>query len=445
MKKVLSVCISILMLILSCFTNVYAEGGSDAYLFDEGNCGQYIYWFYTYATKNFEVTGNGAMENYDSVGNIKRDYERYINEIKTVVIDDGITSIGSNAFYSCKSLESIQFPNTLNRIGDNAFRDCKMLNYIEMPKNVDYIGTDAFSGISNLTVKCDKGSYADNYSLYPSGTVILYYGDASNNVALKVNESILNTNHQTAGYVMINYGKPETDSGADDAFGRLLQYNNSLSFECERGGDRVHIVSGNAECIFDNFVQNSYNIKDVVNALDKADTAEYSVDEGYGDYSLGENQNYVTITNDTYSLEICYSNNILTKSDYVRITFKEYTPQISVILDGNTLSFEQQPTIIEGVSGGRVMVPLRDIFEAMGANVKWNSENKTITAVKGKITVQMTIGSNVMTKNGVKITLDVPAQLVSGYTMIPVRAIAEAFGSDVDWDANKKIVTIDTF
>jgi hypothetical protein len=422
MQKVLSVCMSIIMLVLCCFTNVYAEGGSDAYLFDNGNCGKTAYWFYTYATKNFEVNGNGAMQNYGSVGNSKRDYEIYISDIKTVVIDYGITSIG-----------------------DNAFRDCKSLNYIEIPKSVDYIGTDAFSGISSLTVKCEKSSYADNYSLYPSGTVILYYGGTSTNVTLKVNESVLNTNHQTAGYVMLNYGKPESDSGADDAFGRLLQYNNSLSFECERGGDKVHIVSGNAECIFDNFVQNSYDIKDVVNALDKTNTAEYSVDEGYGDYSLGENQNYVTITNDTYSLEICYSNNILTKSDYVRIIFKEYTPQISVILDGNTLSFEQQPTIIKGISGGRVMVPLRDIFEAMGANVKWNSENKTITAVKGKITVQMTIGSNVMTKNGVKITLDVPAQLVSGYTMIPVRAIAEAFGSDVDWDANKKIVTIDTF
>jgi hypothetical protein len=118
--------------------------------------------------------------------------------------------------------------------------------------------------------------------------------------------------------------------------------------------------------------------------------------------------------------------------------------EISVILDGNTLSFEQQPTIIKGISGGRVMVPLRDIFEAMGANVKWNSENKTITAVKGEITVQMTIDSNVMTKNGVKITLDVPAQLVSGYTMIPVRAIAEAFGSNVDWNSTSKIVNIDT-
>jgi hypothetical protein len=97
MQKVLSICMSIIMLVLCCFTNVYAEGGSDAYLFDNGNCGKTAYWFYTYATKNFEVNGNGAMQNYDSVGNSKRDYEIYISDIKTVVIDYGITSIGDNS------------------------------------------------------------------------------------------------------------------------------------------------------------------------------------------------------------------------------------------------------------------------------------------------------------------------------------------------------------
>ena len=113
-------------------------------------------------------------------------------------------------------------------------------------------------------------------------------------------------------------------------------------------------------------------------------------------------------------------------------------PDISVLLNGNSLSFEQPPVII----GGRTLVPLRAIFEAMNATVDWNQNTQTVTSTRGNITIKLTIGENTLYKNGQPVTLDVPAQLISDYTMIPVRAVAEAFGADVKWDGDSRIVTI---
>lgn len=527
MKKILSVFVSVLLLVSSFFSVIaYAEGGSDADLFNNGNCGQTAYWFYVYNTQEFEVTGDGNMQNYD-LGSLKKDYEMYTDKIKTVCIDNGITSIGSNAFYSCENLESVQLPDSLTRIERGAFQYCKSLNNISIPPSVNYIGNDAFYGISPLTVYCLEGSYADNYALYPQGTVITYYTD--NSVGLKIKDSILSAKHQTCEYIFANYGTPNIDTGIDDFWGRTLNYNNSLFFSCEpmNKTNRIYSVLGTAECIFDNFDKESYDIYGVVNAFDEEGSAQYLTDSGKGDYSLGENQQYVFITNEDYNLEITYNNGEVTKNNIIRITFKsdkaplsaaiQYVnnkyakdgffaddyyayifeenrdyylvfvksykltyipavvmqkgtnkvlydtavqdyyggmleqflenidttkdinePEISVILDGKRLSFEQPPVIIDG----RVLVPLRDIFEAMGAHVQWNSTDRSITAAKGEITIKMLIDSNILSKNDVDISLDVPARLISGYTMIPVRAISEAFGSDVTWDNEEKTVII---
>ncbi len=91
---------------------------------------------------------------------------------------------------------------------------------------------------------------------------------------------------------------------------------------------------------------------------------------------------------------------------------------------------------------GRTMVPLRAIFEALGATVEWDDATQTVTAIKGDIIIKLQIDSNVLNKNDEAITLDVPAQLLDGRTMVPARAVAEAFGSQVGWDDTTQTVTI---
>ena len=90
----------------------------------------------------------------------------------------------------------------------------------------------------------------------------------------------------------------------------------------------------------------------------------------------------------------------------------------------------------------RTMVPLRAIFEALGASVEWDDATKTVTSVKGDTTVKLTIGKAAITVNGADKALDVPAQIVDSRTLVPVRAIAESFGCEVGWDDATKTVTI---
>ncbi|MBQ8301800.1 MAG: copper amine oxidase N-terminal domain-containing protein [Clostridia bacterium] len=111
---------------------------------------------------------------------------------------------------------------------------------------------------------------------------------------------------------------------------------------------------------------------------------------------------------------------------------------VKVILDGTELTFDVPPQIIEG----RTLVPLRVIFEALGADVTWEGETQTVTATKGDATIQMIIGSSAMYIDDESITLDVPPQIIDGRTLVPARAVAESFGAEVEWDGENRIVTI---
>lgn len=113
---------------------------------------------------------------------------------------------------------------------------------------------------------------------------------------------------------------------------------------------------------------------------------------------------------------------------------------IKVLLNGRELSFDVPPQII----GDRTMVPLRVIFEELGADVEWNGEKQTVTAKTDSTEVVMTIGSRIMTVNSKIITLDVPPQIMDDSTLVPVRAVSESFGADVDWDQDSYTVIIET-
>ena len=90
----------------------------------------------------------------------------------------------------------------------------------------------------------------------------------------------------------------------------------------------------------------------------------------------------------------------------------------------------------------RTMGPLRAIFEALGATVDWEEATQTVTSTKGDLTIKLTIGSNKLYRGDEEVTLDVPAQVVNDRTLVPVRAISESFGCQVDWDEATQTVTI---
>ncbi len=115
---------------------------------------------------------------------------------------------------------------------------------------------------------------------------------------------------------------------------------------------------------------------------------------------------------------------------------------IKVTLNGAEVDVASygQPPVIEN---GRTLVPLRAIFEALGATVDWDQATKTVTSSMGSTNIELTIGADTMYVNGDAKALDVPGKITdAGRTLVPVRAVAEAYGVDVQWDAATRTVIL---
>lgn len=114
---------------------------------------------------------------------------------------------------------------------------------------------------------------------------------------------------------------------------------------------------------------------------------------------------------------------------------------IYVSVDGQRVYFEgAQPQMM----GDHVMVPLRGVFEKMGADVDWQSGDQTILARRGNTRVELRINNNQAYVNGRAVAVQYPAIVYQGSTMVPIRFISEALGAYVDWDETANTVFIDT-
>ena len=113
---------------------------------------------------------------------------------------------------------------------------------------------------------------------------------------------------------------------------------------------------------------------------------------------------------------------------------------ITVMLDGTKLEFDVQPRIIND----RTMVPMRAIFEALDAEVMWDETTKTVTADKENTNIMMTIGEEMIFVNYSPVILDAPPQIIGDRTLVPLRAAAESFDCNVDWNDSSRTVTITT-
>lgn len=112
--------------------------------------------------------------------------------------------------------------------------------------------------------------------------------------------------------------------------------------------------------------------------------------------------------------------------------------EIRILINNKFLETDQPPVMVND----RTLVPMRAIFEALGAEVKWDDKTQTASGTKNDKTVSVSIGQNSISVNGKASELDVPAQLIGGRTMIPVRAVAEAFDCQVSWNDYQKYVII---
>jgi len=111
---------------------------------------------------------------------------------------------------------------------------------------------------------------------------------------------------------------------------------------------------------------------------------------------------------------------------------------IKVYIDGKRLTFDVAPQN----NGGRILVPLRAIFEEMGAAVEWNGDTQTVTATKGYLDVRLTIGDALPTINGRVVNIDQSGIIAGERILAPLRFVVETFGGTVEWDGVNNTVMI---
>lgn len=122
---------------------------------ESGTCGDNLTWTYYSSTHSLVIAGSGDMYNY-SYEKIDDEYvstapwNKYRNELVSVNLPEGLSSIGKNAFLSCSGLISVPIGKKVTSIGENAFANCSSLTSVTIPNSVTSIGGTAFGACSSL-------------------------------------------------------------------------------------------------------------------------------------------------------------------------------------------------------------------------------------------------------------------------------------------------------
>ncbi len=124
------------------------------------------------------------------------------------------------------------------------------------------------------------------------------------------------------------------------------------------------------------------------------------------------------------------------------VSAQNNTPSVTV--NGVKLEFTDNVTPFIDEQSERTLVPMRDIFEAVGAVVQWDESTQTVIAVKDSSFVTLQIGSEKAFVNSEEKQLDVKALIKDDRTFVPLRFVSEALGAAVEWDNDNYTVVIKT-
>ncbi|MBR0161138.1 MAG: leucine-rich repeat protein [Oscillospiraceae bacterium] len=115
-----------------------------------GDCGENLTWALNSYTGELFIYGTGSMY-FDMSGKYTFSWYEHKDKIKTVIIENGATGIGTNAFLGCSNVTGVSIPESVSSIGDRAFSGCSGLTGLSLPNSLTYIGNYAFRGCSGLT------------------------------------------------------------------------------------------------------------------------------------------------------------------------------------------------------------------------------------------------------------------------------------------------------
>lgn len=124
------------------------------------------------------------------------------------------------------------------------------------------------------------------------------------------------------------------------------------------------------------------------------------------------------------------------------ITYNVYdtkvTRPINIYIDGIQKVYDVDAKVVNGST----LVPMRGIFEDLDAQISWDGNTKTVTAISGETTIKLTINSDYAYINGKQVKLTQKAQIIDGRTMVPLRFVSESLGATVNWDGTTNSIFI---
>lgn len=155
-------------------------------------------------------------------------------------------------------------------------------------------------------------------------------------------------------------------------------------------------------------------------------------DPGLASLKLGPGETakwYFNISNPAKGMDLSnYSWD--TSFEYAYQAGNETEKGIKVYYNGEKINFSGTKPVIKN---GYTLVPVRGVFEKMGAEVKWDNKSQTVTITEGDNTIKLTLNSKKASVNGSTVNLDVPVQSINNRTLIPLRFITEAIGGSIFW------------
>ena len=140
----------------------YAKSSGIPYTIQNGGkLSETVEWYVDKKTNELVVLGAGSIPDYESTAPW---YENYKDKITKIIVSDGITKIGKNAFYGLKNVTEVSLGNSVKEIGDNAFSACLGIKNVDIPVKVEKIGNGAFedcSSIEKISIPANTSSIGD--------------------------------------------------------------------------------------------------------------------------------------------------------------------------------------------------------------------------------------------------------------------------------------------
>ncbi|MCD7855770.1 MAG: leucine-rich repeat protein [Clostridiales bacterium] len=448
MKRILSLMLCVTLLLCSmAVTSVSAEETS-------GSCGDGVTWSFDSSTGTLSIEGSGAMTDYANVLSIP--WKSYCPNIKSVSVGEGVTKIGSYSLTWCEQVTSITLPSTVKSIGRNGIAWNESLKTVTLPEGLETIGEEAFAccyALSSVTIpstvtEIESTAFLQCSSLSGVNTASGSSFTSQDGVLIDQNGTLL---CYPAGKTAESYTVPSNVKLIDNSAFRENKNLKTVSMESVTEiGERAFMgcsalsgvsmtgVSKIGAMAFYGCESLLYiTIPESVNSVgEKAFRA-------CSDLRLAIFENSGTTVGDS-AFRDCSQLTIVGGIDSKALTYANsnnvpFYTAVNVVYNGEKVKFDPSAFI---VSSGVTMVPMRGVFEMLGAEVSWDGASQTASASKDGTTVSITIGSAVLYRNGEAVALSDSGKLIAGKTYVPLRAVSEAFGNTVDWDHSTKTVTI---